>query len=169
MKFIDCIDLVSEWTGRIAAWVVIPLMLVVIYEVSMRKLFNMPSEWGYDVCWMLFGLQFMLGGAYTLLHKGHVRIDIVYNVLSPRGKLIFDAAVYIVFFLFVTILLTWAGFRFAADAWRTGENLSTTGWPFPAAPIKTVIPVAFILLFLQSLSELIRNILLLRKEKVNES
>jgi len=165
MKWLKYIDGISEWTGRAAAWITIPLMLVVMYEVVMRKIFNVTSLWGYDVCWMLFGLQFMIGGAYTLLHKGHVRIDIVYNVLPPKGKLIFDAVVYIVFFLFVLVILTWAGIQFAAESWRTGENLSTSSFLFPSGPIKTIIPVAFFLLLLQSLAELIRSLSSLLKEK----
>ncbi len=165
MKWFKSIDRISEWTGIAAAWITIPLMLVVVYEVAMRKFFNLPSGWGYDTCWMLFGVQFMMGGAYTLLHQGHVRIDIVYNLLSPRGKLIFDAVVYVVFFLFVMVLLTWAGVQFAAEAWRTGEYLSTSNWRFPSGPIKTVIPVAFFLLILQSLAELIRNLSILMKEE----
>lgn len=165
MKWLKSIDRISEWTGIAAAWITIPLMLVVVYEVVMRKFFNLPSGWGYDTCWMLFGVQFMIGGAYTLLHKGHVRIDIIYNVLSPRAQLIFDAVVYAAFFLFVMVFLTWAGVQFAAEAWRTGENLSTSTWLFPSGPIKTVVPVAFFLLFLQSLAELIRTLFTLMKEK----
>ena len=90
MKWIKYIDRISEWTGTAAAWIVLPLTLLVTYEVVMRHFFNHPSNWGYDVCWMIFGLQFMIGGAYTLLRKGHVRIDIVYNVMPPRTKLVFD-------------------------------------------------------------------------------
>lgn len=165
MKWLKYIDSISEWTGRAVAWITIPLMLVVMYEVVMRKIFNLPTDWGYDTCWMLFGLQFMMGGAYTLLHQGHVRIDIVYNVLSPKGKLIFDTVIYVLFFLFVMVILTWAGIQFAAEAWRTGENLSTSSFLFPSGVIKTVIPVAFFLIFLQSLAELIRCLSSLMKEK----
>ena len=168
MKWIKTIDRISEWTGIAAAWLVLPLTLLVTYEVAMRHFFNQPSNWGYDTCWMIFGLQFMVGGAYTLFHKGHVRIDIVYNVLPPRAQRIFDSAVYVVFFLFVTIIFTWAGIIFAADAWMSGENLSTSTWKFPSAPIKTVIPVAYFLLFLQSLAELIRTLSSLRKGGTKE-
>ena len=163
MKWIKHIDRISEWSGTAAAWIVVPLTLLVTYEVVMRYVFNHPSQWGYDTCWMLYGLQFMIGGAYTLLHKGHVRIDIVYNVLSPRKKMIFDVLVYLIFFLSVTIILTWAGVKFAVDAWSAGENLSTSTWKFPSGPIKTVIPVAFFLLGLQSLAELARSLANLRK------
>lgn len=165
MKVVKYIDRLSKWTGLLSVWIVIPLMAVVMYEVARRHFFNAPTGWGYDTCWMLFSFQFMIGGAYTLLHQGHIRIDIVYNILPPRAKLIFDAILYAVAVLFVSGLFTWAGIRFAADAWVTGEKLSTTNWFFPSAPSKTIIPVAFFLLGLQSLAELIRTITLLRKGK----
>jgi TRAP-type mannitol/chloroaromatic compound transport system permease small subunit len=165
MKVLGYIDKVSEWTGIFSAWIIIPLLFVVVYEVVMRHFFNAPTGWGYDTCWMLYSLQFMIGGAYTLLKKGHIRIDIVYNVLSRRAKLIFDTIVYAVVILFVMILLTWAGVKFAATAWIAGEKLSTTNWFFPSGPSKTVIPVAFFLLTLQSLAELIRNIIALKGGK----
>jgi TRAP-type mannitol/chloroaromatic compound transport system permease small subunit len=168
MKWIKYIDRISEWTGRASAWTVLPLTLLVTYEVVMRDFFNQPSNWGYDVCWMIYGMSFMIGGAYTLLHKGHVRIDIVYNVMPPRMKSVFDSVVYLVFFLFVTIVFTWAGIKFAADAWVSGEYLSTSTWKFPSSYIKTVIPVGFFLLGLQSLAELVRSLSNLRKGGTKE-
>jgi TRAP-type mannitol/chloroaromatic compound transport system permease small subunit len=165
MRLLKFIDKTSEWTGIAAAWLIIPLMLVVVHEVVRRHFFNAPTEWGYDTSWMLYGAQFMIGGAYTLLKKGHVRIDIVYNTLSLRGKLIFDTIVYAVVFLFVMALFTWAGIKFASEAWMSGEKLSTTNWFFPSGPSKTVIPVAFFLLTLQSLAELVRNIIALKRGK----
>lgn len=165
MKVLKYIDRISEWTGIVSAWLIIPLMLAVVHEVARRHFFNAPTGWGYDTCWMLYGAQFMIGGAYTLLHKAHVRIDIVYNILSPRGKLIFDAIIYAVVILFVMILLTLAGINFAANAWSTGEKLSTTNWFFPSGPSKTIIPVALFLLSLQCLAELIRTISSITKGK----
>ena len=165
MSVLKYIDKISQWTGMASAWIVIPLMLVVMFEVVMRHFFNAPTGWGYDTCWMLFSMQFMIGGAYTLLHKGHIRIDIVYNILSPRGKLIFDTILYTLVVLFVMVLFTGAGMKFAYYAWSTGEKLSTTNWFFPSGPSKTIIPVAFFLLALQALAEIIRNISILAKGK----
>ena len=99
MRFVKFIDRISEFTGGVAAWLIIPLLAVVINEVIRRRVFNAPTQWGYDASWMLFSAQFLIGGAYTLLHKGHIRIDIVYNLLSERGKLIFDLLVYLIVFL----------------------------------------------------------------------
>jgi TRAP-type mannitol/chloroaromatic compound transport system permease small subunit len=163
MRIVRYVDRISQWTGDFALWLVVPLMLVVIHEVVARHFFNAPTDWGYDTSWMLYSAQFMIGGAYTLLHKGHIRIDIVYNVLSPRAQLIYDTIIYGVVFFFVMILLTWAGVEFALDAWMSGEKLSTTNWLFPAGPSKTIIPVGFFLLGLQSLAEIVRNIAALGK------
>jgi len=144
---------------------VIPLLIVVVHEVIMRHVFNAPTAWGYDTCWMLLSAQFLLGGAFTLLRKGHIRIDIVYGILSRRTKLIYDLIVYTVVFLFPLVLLTWGGVKFAAEAWISDERLSTTNWFFPAGPSKTLIPIGFFLLALQCLAEIIRNINALMKRK----
>jgi TRAP-type mannitol/chloroaromatic compound transport system permease small subunit len=158
MRFVALIDWISRITGSFAAWLIIPLLLVVVYEVVARHLFNAPSGWGYDTCWMLFAAQFLIGGAYTLLQKSHIRIDIVYNLLSDRGKLIFDLIIYLIVFLVPAVLFTWAGIHFAAEAWAANEKLSTTNWFFPSGPPKSLIPIGFFLLTLQCIAEIIRSI-----------
>jgi TRAP-type mannitol/chloroaromatic compound transport system permease small subunit len=163
MRLVKFIDRISQWTGTFSAWLVIPLMLVVIHEVTRRHVLNDPTRWGYDTCWMLFAAQFLIGGAFTLLRKGHIRIDIVYGILSERAKLIYDTVVCIVVILPIMLLYTWAGIFFAADAWMAGEKLSTTNWFFPAGPSKSLIPIGFFLLSLQCVAEIIRNVQSLRK------
>jgi TRAP-type mannitol/chloroaromatic compound transport system permease small subunit len=157
------IDKISEWTGALAAWLVIPLMLVVMVEVFQRHVLNSPTYWGFDVLWMLFSAQFLLGGAFTLLRNGHIRIDIVYGTLSDRAKLIYDIVNTLVVILPPMVLLTWAGIFFAADAWSHNERLSTTNWFFPSGPAKTLISIGFFLLALQCVAEIIRNLKHLKK------
>ena len=163
MRLVKLIDKISELTGSLAAWIVIPLMVVVMIEVFQRHVLNAPTYWAYDVLWMLFSAQFLLGGAFTLLRKGHIRIDIVYGVLSDRAKLVYDIINTLIVILPPMVLLTWAGIVYAADAWSSGENLSTTNWFFPAGPAKTLIPIGFFLLSLQCVAEIIRNLKDLKK------
>jgi TRAP-type mannitol/chloroaromatic compound transport system permease small subunit len=165
MRIVKLIDKISEWTGALSAWIVIPLMLVVIYDVFQRHILNAPTRWGYDVLWMLFSAQFLLGGAFTLLRKGHIRIDIVYGVLSEKAKLIYDIVNTLLVILPPAILLTYAGIVFAGNAWSNAEKLSTTNWFFPSGPSKSLIPIGFFLLALQCVAELIRDINELRKGK----
>jgi TRAP-type mannitol/chloroaromatic compound transport system permease small subunit len=165
MRIVKPIDKLSEWTGALSAWIVIPLMLVVIYEVFQRHVLNAPTRWAYDVLWMLFSAQFLLGGAFTLLRQGHIRIDIVYGVLSKKAKLIYDIINTLVIILLPAVLLTWAGIVFAGEAWSNGEKLSTTNWFFPSGPSKSLIPIGFFLLALQCVAEVIRNVNEFRKGK----
>lgn len=164
MRLVRWIDRLNEWVGLFAAWLVIPMMLVVVYEVIVRDVFNAPTMWTYDSLWMLYSMNFLLGGAYTLLHKGHIRIDIIQDTLSARGKLIFDALIYGFVFFLPSVILTWVSTAYALNAWSMGENLSTTTWVFPAGPIKSIMPIAFFLIALQSIAEVVRNIGLLRQQ-----
>jgi TRAP-type mannitol/chloroaromatic compound transport system permease small subunit len=163
MSFTKTVDRLSAWTGALSAWLVIPLMLVVLYEVTMRHFFNNPTAWGYDVSWMLFAAQFVLGGAFTHLRKGHVRIDVVYGTLSERAKLIYDFLTNLIIIMPPMILFGWAGVIFSLKAYSIGEKLSKGTWVFPTGPPKTLIPAGFFLLALQSLAEIVRGYQKLKK------
>ena len=158
MKFVQFVDKLNGLVGGFAAWLVIPLMLVVLFEVTARRFFNAPTTWAYDTLWMLYSMNFLLGGAFTLLRKGHIRIDIIQDTFSPRVKLIFDTLIYGIVFLVPCVILTWSSANYAWESWSMGENLSTTSWIFPAGPIKSILPLAFFLLGLQSVGEIVRNL-----------
>ena len=158
MKFVRFVDKLNGLVGSFAAWLVIPLMLVVIFEVTARRFFNAPTVWAYDTLWMLYSVNFLLGGAFTLLRKGHIRIDIIQDTFSPRVKLIFDTLIYSIVFSVFCVILTWSSASYAWEAWSMGENLSTTSWIFPVGPIKSIMPLAFFLLGLQSAGEVVRNL-----------
>src|SRR5262245_24052585 len=85
-RVLRVVDQVSEVSGRAFAWLVLPLILGVTYEVGARYLFNAPTVWAYDLSYMLYASIFMLGAAYTLRHGAHVRTDFLYNNFSDRRK-----------------------------------------------------------------------------------
>ena len=85
-KFIHRIDSISEWSGRISAWISLPLVVFMAYDVIMRYLFQAPTKWAYEMTWMQYGALFMLGGAYGLKYKLHVRVDIIYVRWSRRTR-----------------------------------------------------------------------------------
>ena len=80
------IDQVAVVSGHIVAWMVVPMVLSLCYEVVSRYVFNAPTQWAYDMTFMLYGSFFMLGSAYTLQRKGHVRTDSWHANWSPRRK-----------------------------------------------------------------------------------
>ena len=164
MYFVSLVDRFTAKVGTVAAWLVVPLMVIVVYEVIVRHIFNAPTLWTYDTLWMLYSANFLLGGGFTLWKKGHIRIDIIHDTFSERAKLVVDTFIYALMFFAPCAVLTWVSGEYAWESWATGENLSTTSWAFPAGPIKTVMPIGFFLITLQSVAEVIRNIIVLRQE-----
>jgi TRAP-type mannitol/chloroaromatic compound transport system permease small subunit len=101
---------------------------------------------------MLYGSQFMLAAAYTLLEGGHIRTDVFYERWSARTRAIVDAVSYVLFFFPGMLFVLYAGAVVAWESWRIRERAGA----FPLYPMKAVVPVAATLLLLQGLSELIK-------------
>ena len=159
--FLYRIDRVSTWTGKVAAWLIIVLMLVVCVEVFKRYILNAPTAWIYDVDNMLYGTLFMLCGAYTLAQGGHVRGDFLYGSMKPRTQAGLDLALYLLFFVPGIAALVYAGWEYAGDAWRINEHSMTAGGP-PVYQFKAMIPLAGALVLLQGFAEIVRCVACLR-------
>jgi len=160
-SFLLSIDRISAWVGKAFAWTIVLLTVVVGYEVIVRKL-GAPTNWAFDVSSMLFGVLFMMAGAYTLSRNGHVRGDLLYRTLSPRSQAWMDLVLYIAFFIPGIAALFYAGWEFAGKSWAIKEASSVTGSGLPVYPFKAIIPVAGAFLLLQALAEMIRCVLCIR-------
>src|SRR3989337_2339008 len=104
-RFLRAVDAISIGTGRLIAWIVIPNVLALVYEFFARYVFGRPTIWSYEVTYFFYGSHFLLGAAYTLHLKSHIRIDIFYQHISPRGRAIVDSIGYLIFFFPVMLLL----------------------------------------------------------------
>ena len=105
IKAVRIIDKFTDRTGVWIAWLNLPLVLAVSYEVIARYAFNAPTIWSFDVTYMLYGTIFMLGAAYAL-HKGaHIRTDFFYEKWSDKTKGMVDSISYLVFFFPSLIML----------------------------------------------------------------
>ncbi len=151
-------DGLSEWSGRIFAWLVLPLMFALVYEVIARYLFNAPTSWAFDATYMLYGAHFMLLTAFTLKRGGHIRTDFVYRLLSARWQGIIDSVLYLLFFLPAIAVLLWVSLDYTIDSWARLERAFLTALMPPIYPLKTTVPIAAVLLLLQGLAELIRSL-----------
>ena len=148
-------DRLSTFVGKAAAWLIVVLMIVVCAEVFKRYALNAPTAWIYDVNNMLYGTLFMLGGAYTLAHDGHVRGDFFYGNMKPRTQAWFDIVLYVLFFLPGIGALTWAGWTYFNDSLAMREQ-TFNATPLPLYPFKFVIPVAGAIVMLQGVAEIVR-------------
>jgi TRAP-type mannitol/chloroaromatic compound transport system permease small subunit len=162
-RLLRVIDSISEWSGRTVSWLVLVLTLVLGYEIVMRYVFNAPTKWAFDISYMLGGAYFMLGEAYTLLKKRHVRIDIFYMRFSPRNKALVDVVFYILFFFPLWAGLFYALIPYVYLSWVTGERSMQGYWMPILYPFKTVMPVAVLLFLLQGIADFLRSLLLLMK------
>ena len=157
-------DWLSEWSGRIFIWLIIPLTGVVVFEVISRRIFDRPHIWATEVTNFLYGPHFMLVAAYTLLYQAHVSIDVIYGRFSPRTRGMLDIFTYLVFFFPFCIIVFTEGIVFAQTSWSIGETSESAA--FRIVPlIKTVIPVSFGLLLIQGLANFIRSIMLVVRGK----
>ena len=155
------VDRLSTVVGKAAAWLIVVLMLVVSVEVVKRYALNAPTAWIFDVNNMLYGTLFMLGGAYTLAHDGHVRGDFFYGSMRPRTQAWLDLVLYVAFFLPGIGALTWAGWTYFNDSLAMREQ-TFNATPLPLYPFKFVIPLAGAVVMLQGVAEIIRCVVCIK-------
>ena len=156
------VDKLSTWLGQFFAWSIVVLTFMICWEVISRHFFNNPHAWVFDATYMLYGLMFMMAGAYTLSKNGHVRGDVLYGFFEPRTQAFFDLILYIVFFIPGVFALAWAGYSFAAESAIINEHSSVTADGPPLYPFKAVIPIAGFMLLFQGFVEILRCIVCLQ-------
>jgi len=149
------IDAAIDLIGRIAAWAVFALVVVMAGNVLARYGFSTGSVWAQELEWHLMAPIALIGSAYALRHGEHVRVDVLYAAYSPRGKAVADL-VAAVLCLLVCLIVTWLALPYVAQSFANNEGSANPGGiPFRWA-LKALIPIGFALVALQSLAELLR-------------
>lgn len=157
MFFIEkSINGLNEKVGYYTSFLIIPLVLVVAYEVLMRYAFNAPTVWVFEATTLLYGTHFMIGIAYTYKHNGHVSIDVFEARLKGRTRTILRLIVSLIMFIPTIGLLSIWSVIYASDSWHNWEHASTS-WAPPLYPFKTLMAIGFILLFLQGVAKMIQD------------
>lgn len=160
MKAIEAYLRFTDWLNAKFAWIVaflmVPMLGIMIWEIMMRYLFNSPSHWAYEISLFAFGAYIVLGGAYTLLSGGHVNVDIFWGRLSPRGRAILDVVTSAFSFLFLGVLF-WTSLQLTINSWQMGET-TMSHWKPIYYPLRTTVPVGCFLLLMQVLAKFIRDL-----------
>ena len=150
------IDAMNERLGRLANWMVLIACLISAGNAMMRYAFDMSSNAWLEVQWYLFAGIVMLGASYTLRLNEHVRVDILYAHMSERTKLWLDLIGALVFLIPACLLIAWLSWPFFHESWAIQE-MSTNAGGLLRWPVKILIPVGFVLLALQAVSEIIKR------------
>lgn len=157
-RIITGVDRLNFWVGRIASWMVVPIMAAMVYEVVVRYVFTAPTVWAYDISRMFYGAMFVLGAAYGLSRGVHIRSDFIYRGWSVRTQGRVDATLYLVFFFPSMILLLWVSFDWAWTSLIRGERGMDTAFAPLLGPVRSALPIGIFLLILQGASELLKCI-----------
>ena len=150
------LDRISGTAGAIAAWLVIPLIVASCYEVFSRYVLGEPTLWAFEIGYMVMGTHFLIGLAYTLREREHVRVDFLYAHVSQKTRALIDAFTYAVLLLPLAGWLTAALWQKVQIAYESHERSGMSAFNPVIWPFRLVMCTAFALLFLQALSELIR-------------
>jgi len=166
LRVASAVDRLNRAVGRIVAWLVLGMVLVGAFNTVARYLGRylgvaLSSNAWIELQWYLFSLVFLLGAAYALERDAHVRVDVLYGRLSPRGRAWIDVVGTVVFLLPFCAFGIWMSLPTVRSSWAVLEMSPDPGG-LPRYPIKTAIPVAFALLFFQGVSELIKKVAFLR-------
>lgn len=158
LAVIRTIDRFTEWTGYLFVLFIIPLIFANVIEVFARYALKEPTIWALDVTTMSYAALFMLGSALALLKGAHVRTDMLWEGFSDRTKGLIDTFGYILFFLPTMAVLFWISVDDFFYSMSINERSNTTSWQPVLWPLRGVIPLACLLLFVQGISEVMKSL-----------
>lgn len=156
--FTRAIDWISDKSGLFVAFWTVNAVCFYFFEVVMRYLFNMPTIWVHEASFLLLGMQYLLAGAFALLHGAHVRVDVLYNLLPVRGRVGMDIFTSMFFFIFALALLI-TSWTFFVNSYSMHETTVET-WGIQYWPVKGMMVLGSVLILLAGLSKLIKDIVL---------
>jgi TRAP-type mannitol/chloroaromatic compound transport system permease small subunit len=155
------IDAATIWLGKRLAWLILAAVVVSAANATVRKIFDTSSNSWLELQWVLFSIVFLLCAPWTLLANEHIRIDIVNNLLPKQVRNIIDVIGHAFFLLPLTIVMLLTAVPFFLVSYGQDEQSSNAGG-LPQWPSKGLIMVAFAMLFIQGLSELVKRVAIMR-------
>jgi TRAP-type mannitol/chloroaromatic compound transport system permease small subunit len=161
LRFSGFIDTLNEWIGKSVAWLGLAAVLICTANALGRYVFNVGSNAWLEMQWYLNSAVFLLVAAWTLKRNEHVRIDVIVGRLSPRAQAWIDIVGSIFMLLPAVIIIAWYSWPSLHNSW-IGQEYSSDPGGLIRWPVRLLIPVAFTLLGLQGISELIKRVAFLR-------
>lgn len=158
-RLIGTIDAVSRAAGGLAAVLVVLLVVLMLYDVVMRYVFNAPTLWGFDISTYLMGAAFLLSIAYALLHDSHVRVDLLYTPATRHRLRIVDLIGLPLIVLPICAWITWGLWGFFLEAVHSGERSGTSAWNPLVWPFRLITFAGFLIFTLQVAAEAVKRFL----------
>ncbi len=156
--FVRAVDGFSKACGILAAVLVIVLIVLMLYDVGMRYIFNSPTLWGFDVNTWLMGASFILSVGYALSRDNHVRVDLLYSSTTRHYLRYVDLIGFIFILLPAAIWISWGLWHYFAEAFKTGERSGSSAWNPVLWPFRLILFIGFLSFTIQIVAEIIKRI-----------
>lgn len=161
-RFCDMVDRINSWVGKGLAVTIFIVTVVILIEIFARTVVGQATRWANETTIYLSACAYLVSGGYALAHRRHVRIDLIYDRLSVTTRARLDLFTFLFFCLYVGALI-WVGSTLAWSSFEQGEGTGTP-WNPPIWPVKFAIPLAGLLLLLQGVANLLRDLGVARRE-----
>ncbi|MGH8691559.1 MAG: TRAP transporter small permease subunit [Burkholderiales bacterium] len=158
LRVAHAIDRFTERSGLLFAWLLVPLVGAVAWEVVARYAFGAPTTWAYETIYALYAAMFMLGAAYALRVGAHVRTDFLWENWQPRTRAAIEIVAYLACFFPAMALFLVAGLEATWSSLALDERSADTSWFPPLWPLKALVPASALLLLLQGVAELLKSL-----------
>ena len=158
------IDKLNQWIGERVSWLTLGLVLVICIDVLLRYLFNFSQNWILDLEWHFFSLIFLLGSGYALQADKHVRVDVFYAKYKKSSQALLNIFGHLLFLIPWCLLILYTSYNYAMNSWAIQEGSAEPGGLHGRYVIKFAIVLGFVLLLLQGISQIIKDIKSLKQE-----
>lgn len=157
------IDRINRFIGKICSFLLIPMIFITAYEVFMRYFLKSPTIWAWELNMQIWAFIVMLTGGYAMLENQHVRVDVVYNLFSAKKRAVLNIITCICVMICMAVIIKY-GLKLGIESLLKNERQPTL-WASPMYTIRLLVPFGGILLFLQCISEIIKNIRIFTKKE----
>lgn len=162
--FVRYIDATNKAVGKFSMYLIFVMMGVLLFESIFRTVFNQPHIWVVEIAQFTMAAYYLLGGGYSMILKGHVRMDLLYGRWSAARQAMTDV-ITIFFLIFYLVFLLYGGISSIEYAVTYGQ-VNYTPWAPPLAPIKIIMTIGILLMLLQTIATLFKDLAMVRGEKI---
>ena len=164
--YVRYMDAISRAVGKVVMFLIFGMIAILLYETVSRTLFNQPHIWSVESAQFVMAAYYLLGGGYSLLVGSHVRMDLLYDRWSAKGKAVADIITFFIALLYLVVLTYggWQGILYAVKY----KQVTYSAWAPQVAPIKIIMQIGIVLMLLQLIAEFIKDLAKVRGENIYE-
>ncbi len=164
--FIRPIESITAFFGWLSACIIPVLAVLIVYEVISRYAFRAPTYWAFEISYMLMGTILMLAIAFCLQLRRHIRVDFLYDQVSPKKRALIDIVGFVVFLLPMLVWCAWGLWVYFLEAYKVNEVSGESAWNPIIWPFKYTFTLGFYLLGIQTVAEICKCVLVMMGREV---